>query len=89
MLPKLLEIMREDPEVWRETDRFMEIGDYLVMLLTGCRTAGKGSLGYKMLLSEGEPSVTEAYLAAAEPGFETVLNKIAGEKERRAIGETA
>ena len=87
MLPKLLEIMRDDPEIWRETYRFMEIGDYLTMLLTGCRNASTGPLGYKMLISEGDPSVTEAYLAAAEPGFETVLDKIAGEKERKAPGE--
>ena len=89
MLPKLLEIFREDPEVWQATDRFMEIGDYLVMLLTGCRTASTGPLGYKMLFSAGEPSVTAEYLAAAEPGFETALEKIAGEKERRAPGDIA
>lgn len=89
MLPKLLEIFREDPEVWQATDRFMEIGDYLVMLLTGCRTAATGPLGYKMLFSAGEPSVTAEYLAAAEPGFETALEKIAGEKERRAPGDIA
>ena len=89
MLPKLLEILREDPEVWRETDRFMEIGDYLVMLLTGCRTASRGPLGYKMLLSDGEPSVTEDYLAGVAPGFETAIAKTGGEKERRALGEIA
>ena len=89
MLPKLLEIYREDPEIWRGTDRFMEIGDYLVYVLTGERTASRGPLGYKLLLSEQDPSISEDFLAAAEPGFESLLSKIAPPEARRSLGEIA
>ena len=89
MLPKVLEIFREDPLVWQQTDRFMEIGDYLIYCLSGTRSASRGPLGYKLLLSEKEPSISEAFLSAAEPGFESLLRKIAPAGERRSLGETA
>ena len=89
MLPKVLEIYREDPLIWQQTDRFMEIGDYLIYCLSGTRSASRGPLGYKLLLSEDEPSISEAFLSATEPGFESLLNKIAPAEERRSLGETA
>lgn len=89
MLPKLLEIFREDPIVWRETARFMEIGDYLVKHLTGAWTAGKGPLGYKLLLSDDDPSISENFLSSAAPGFESLFRKTAPRGEWKALGEAA
>ena len=87
MLPKLLEIYREDPEVFEAAAYFSEAGDRAVWALTGEMTASTGPLGYKMLLSESDPSVSAEFLEAAEKGFGRVLLKL---PERRVpLGQTA
>ena len=97
MLPKLLEIFREDREIFDAAHYFMEIGDYVAYLLTGVFTASRGPLGYKLLHSEEDPSITPAFLSAVEEGFEGVFAKIYGtdgedaEPERKVVslGECA
>ena len=87
MLPKLLEIYREAPEVFEAAAYFSEAGDRAVWALTGEMTASTGPLGYKMLLSESDPSVSAEFLEAAEKGFGRVLLKL---PERRVpLGQTA
>ena len=46
-LPKLLETYDKAPEVFRAADHFYDLGDWLVYLLTGTRTANYAGLGFK------------------------------------------
>ena len=48
-LPKILEILREAPEIYEATDRFIEAGDWISLLLTGKETHSIPFAGYKWL----------------------------------------
>ena len=58
MLPKLMQQLAEAPEIVRAADRFMEVGDWLVMLLCGQEACSEAMAGYKMFWSReaGYPS---------------------------------
>ena len=47
LLPKIVEILDEAPDVYRDTAYFAEAGDWLSFLLTGKRTAGASFAGLK------------------------------------------
>ena len=48
-LPKILETLREAPEVYESAHRFIEAGDWLSLLLTGEETHSAAFAGYKCL----------------------------------------
>ena len=52
-LPKLLEILREAPEVYNDTERFVEAADWLSLMLTGKESHSAVFAGYKALWSDG------------------------------------
>ncbi len=76
MFPKILETLESSPEVYNASERFSEIADWLVSILTGstCRSACQA--GYKALYQDGYP--TSDYLREVDPAFDTVLDKIEG-----------
>ena len=47
LLPKAAQIADEAPELWREADRFIEAGDWMVWQLTGQEVRGAGFAAYK------------------------------------------
>ncbi|MDD2971581.1 MAG: ribulokinase [Lachnospiraceae bacterium] len=48
MVPKVMEILEEDPEIYRRADKIVEAGDWLTMLLTGEEKRSCSMAGYKM-----------------------------------------
>lgn len=58
LLPKVLRILEESPEVYGAAERFIEAGDWITALLTGNETHGSSFAGYKALWNaeEGYPS---------------------------------
>lgn len=50
-LPKILETLREAPEVYEATERFIEAGDYINLLLTSSESHSGALAGYKACLS--------------------------------------
>lgn len=70
--PKLLEILREAPEVYDAAWRFIEAGDWVVASLTGEYVRSAGALGYKGFHQDGaQPSAD--FLAALDPAFAGVV----------------
>lgn len=78
MLPKLLEICEEAPEVWQAAANFEEAGDYLVRHLTGKTVRSQVMMGYKMVEDPEEHTPDEAFLEAAHPGFGAAYEKLKG-----------
>lgn len=68
-LPKLLELMQEAPEVYRETAQWCEAGDWLVWQLTGRSSRGVCAAGYKYAWDKRRGNPPAAYFAAADPAF--------------------
>ena len=65
---KGLQLLEEDPEVYRRAERWIEAADWIVWQLTGAETRNACAAGYKGILQDGvRPSA--AFLAALNPGF--------------------
>lgn len=74
---KGLQILQEDPEVYRRSERFIEAADWIVWQLCGAETRNVCTAGYKGVRQDGRyPSAD--YLAALDPGFAGFVTKLDG-----------
>ena len=82
MLPKVLEILRQAPNVYADTARFMEAADWVVSTLVGEEVLSKSFAGYKGLYFE-EDYPTNDFMTALDKG----LDGIVGTKISRKIAD--
>jgi L-ribulokinase len=72
---KALQLLEEDPELYRLADRWIEAADWITWQLTGVETRNACTAGYKGILQDGaRPS--EDFLAALAPGFADFTAKL-------------
>jgi L-ribulokinase len=65
---KALQLLEEDPDTYRRTQRWIEAADWIVWQLCGTETRNACTAGYKGIYQDGRyPS--EAYLKALNPDF--------------------
>ena len=69
LMAKAAQIAVEAPEIWAETDRFIESGDWLVWQLTNEECRGLGFAAYK-----AQYAADTGYIKDAVPGLETRLS---------------
>jgi L-ribulokinase len=65
---KGLQLLEEDPEIYRRADRWIEATDWITWQLTGVETRNACTAGYKGILQDGARP-NDAYLAALNPEF--------------------
>ena len=65
---KALQVLRDDPEVYRRADRWIEGADWIVWRLCGHETRNVATAGYKGIHQDGAWP-TKDFLAALDPGF--------------------
>ncbi len=82
MLPKVLEILRQAPDVYADTARFMEAADWLISTLVGEEIHSNSFAGYKALYCEGEYPSND-FMTALDKG----LDGIVGTKLSRKIAD--
>ena len=68
MFAKALQILEEDPQVYRAADRVIEAADWVVWQLCGNETRNTCTAGYKANFQDGHYPSRE-YLAALNPAF--------------------
>ncbi|MBQ7037082.1 MAG: ribulokinase [Clostridia bacterium] len=73
LFPKVLEIRKEAPEVYSETFRFIEAGDWIVWMLTGKETHSICTTGFKAIWDEENGYPDKAFLKALHPDFENIV----------------
>lgn len=75
-MAKALQLLEEDPEVYRQADRWIEAADWLVWQLCGHENRNRCTAGYKAIYQDGRfPS--RDYLAALDPRFtDFVIDKV-------------
>ncbi|MEG0549614.1 MAG: ribulokinase [Vagococcus sp.] len=76
LFPKLLQLLEEAPEIYKETAYFIEAGDWLVWQLTGNQKRSKSCAGYKAMYQEslgGYPS--NEFFEAVHPNFKNVVEE--------------
>lgn len=87
VLPKILQVLREAPEIYHATARFIEAGDWLSWMLTGEETHSAPFAGYKALWTEnGYPS--DDFMTALDSRLHGLVGTRLSDKVR-GIGEIA
>ncbi|RUL92301.1 MULTISPECIES: ribulokinase [Micromonospora] len=74
---KGLQLLEEDPEVYRRADRFIEAADWIVWQLCGVETRNVCTAGYKGIMQDGKYPSTD-YLTALNPDFGDFVTKLDG-----------
>ena len=65
---KALQVLEEDPDTYRRTERWIEAADWIIWQLTGRETRNACTAGYKGIYQDGQYPSRE-YLAALHPDF--------------------
>jgi L-ribulokinase len=74
MLPKVLQILNEAPEIYHAAHSFIEAGDWIVLYLTGRLTRSNCSAGYKALWRKDSGFPSEAFLEMLHPELKHFYN---------------
>jgi L-ribulokinase len=72
---KVLQILDEDPDIYRAADRLIEGADWIVWRLTGVETRNSCTAGYKAIWSKRDGFPPDAYFAALDPRLEHVIDE--------------
>jgi len=68
--PKLIELWREDREVYDASAKFLEAADWIIWWLTGHECRQTATAGFKAMWSPDEGLPPTDYFTAAYPGFD-------------------
>lgn len=69
MVPKVLEMIQEDPEVYDSAAEMIEAGDWISRTLTGSNSRSCSMAGYKAWWSQQEGYPGEDFFSALSPGM--------------------
>lgn len=81
MIPKIMQILDEAPEIYDIADRFMEATDWVTMMLTGEEKRNSCTAGYKAMWHKQNGYPSKEFFKALDPRLENVVE----EKLSRAI----
>lgn len=73
LIPKILQVLREAPEVYRAADRFMEAADWIVLQLTGAERRNACTAGYKAAWDKDAGYPPPEYFAALHPDLRDLV----------------
>jgi L-ribulokinase len=73
LIPKILQILDEAPEVYQAAARFMEATDWVVLQLTGEERRNACTAGYKAIWDKDSGYPDPDYFAALHPGLRDVV----------------
>jgi L-ribulokinase len=83
---KGLQLLEEDPDLYRLADRWIEAADWITWQLTGIETRNACTAGYKGIRQDGRHPDRD-FLAALDPGFTDFTAKL--EREVLPLGSRA
>lgn len=72
-LPKISQILREDPELYEQTARFSEAADWLSLVLTGTESHSSAFAGYKALWNEEDGYPSNDFFEALDPRLSGIV----------------
>ena len=74
---KALQLLEEDPDIYRLAERWIEAADWIIWQLTGAETRNACTAGYKGIFQDGRYPSRE-FLAAPEPRVRRLRRRQAG-----------
>lgn len=88
LFPKVLQVLKESSEVYENTFRFVEAGDWIVWMLTGKESHSVCTTGFKAIWDEEYGYPDRAFLGALHPKLQDIVGtKIS--KEVIKLSQTA
>jgi L-ribulokinase len=72
---KSLQILDEDPDLYRSADRLIEAADWVIWQLTGVETRNSCTAGYKAIWSKADGFPEPGYFAGLDPRFSSVVDE--------------
>lgn len=75
MIPKVMEIAAEDPEIYNQADLFMEAGDWVIARLTGELVRSSCSAGYKGMWHKKDGYIAPEFLQSLHPKMTNIYQK--------------
>jgi L-ribulokinase len=75
MLPKVLQILHEAPEIYEAADKFIEAGDWIVMQLVGEEKRSSCMAGYKGTWSKQDSFPSSEFLKSLHPKLENFVDE--------------
>ena len=73
MFPKVLELLKEAPEVYEAADRIMDVADWIPFILTGKEKRNSCTAGWKAFWQKDLGFPTKGFFAALDPRLENVI----------------
>lgn len=75
MIPKIMQILDEAPEIYEMADRFMEATDWVTMMMTGEEKRNSCTAGYKAIWNKKEGYPSKEFFKALDPRLENVVEE--------------
>lgn len=75
MIPKIMQILDEAPEIYEAADRFMEATDWVTMMLCGEEKRNSCTAGYKALWHKQKGYPSKEFFKALDPRLENVVEE--------------
>lgn len=73
MVPKIWQILNEAPEIYEQTDFFLEAADWVIWQLTGVQTRNSCTAGYKALWHKQNGYPGKDFFRALDPRMENLI----------------
>ncbi|WP_343210257.1 ribulokinase [Anaerolentibacter hominis] len=73
MIPKIMQILDEAPEIYEMADRFMEATDWVTMQMTGKEVRNSCTAGYKAIWHKQKGYPSKDFFKALDPRLENVV----------------
>lgn len=74
LFPKLWQILKEDPELYDQMDKFIEATDWVIWQLTGEETRNSCTAGYKAIWNKKEGYPNKDFFKALDTRLENVVD---------------
>ena len=74
-IPKVWQVLREAPEIYKKADRFIEAADWIVWMMTGKETRNACCAGYKAMWNKKTGFPSDDYFKALDPALEHVIDE--------------
>ena len=78
LFPKILEILRQSPDIYQAADQFVEGADWMTWQITGTRMRSKSIATVAALWQEEEGYPSDDFLRALHPQMSDVKQKLRG-----------
>ena len=75
LIPKIMQILDEAPEIYDAADRFMEATDWVIMQLTGVEMRNCCTAGYKAIWHKKDGYPDKAFFKALDPRLENLVEE--------------